>query len=153
VSIRNVVVGRKGLTQTVLSEAFEGASARRSRSVIATGNIVVTLGDIEPEAYLEQLRARLLEATGLNEPLFLRSAQHLNALATKSPFDDEPKDDVYERTVTFTLEPMHEALELPIRSKRDDLGIFAATTNGVFAAMRQRQRAARDSAWHTLHDP
>ena len=77
--IRNIMVGRAGLTQPVLLEAFERSGGRDVVSVLATGNIVFNSDDAMNVAGKASgwLRSRY----GLDEPVFVRTLDHLRAVA------------------------------------------------------------------------
>lgn len=98
--IRNIMVGRQGLTQGVLVEAFERSGAEDVASILATGNIVFTAQNAE--AVANDASRRLRDGFLLEEPIFVRSFPHLRAIAGENPFADAPTDNVYEQCVTFT---------------------------------------------------
>jgi uncharacterized protein (DUF1697 family) len=71
--LRNVMVGRAGLTQAVLVGAFRDCGASFAESFLATGNIIFESGAAPPSGVAECAALRLQEGFGLSEPFFVRS--------------------------------------------------------------------------------
>ena len=120
--IRNIMVGRRGLTAEVLVQAFLESGGKDIRSVLATGNIVFSAED--GELVTGEAKHRLRVATSLEEPIFVRSLNYLQTLIGESPFADAPTDAVYEQCVTFASGGLTGIGPLPIESKRRNLCIF-----------------------------
>jgi uncharacterized protein (DUF1697 family) len=131
--LRNVMIGRKELTQEVLLDAFLAAGADEVASVLATGNVVFTCASGGGEAVAAAAAAHLAEAIGLYEPFFVRTLAALRALAAGDPFAAAPEGDVYERCVTFLPAPGLPVGRLPYMSPRRDCTIFARTDTEVFS--------------------
>ena len=75
--IRNVMVGRRGLTREVLLDTFAQCGASDARSFLATGNVAFTSGRAPAELGPELARA-LASVADVEEPVFIRSLSTLN---------------------------------------------------------------------------
>jgi len=122
--LRNVMVGRAGLTRAVLAGAFGDCGASFAESFLATGNIIFDPGALPAREVAECVARRLREDLGLREPFFVRSLGDLDALQAARPFSAAPGGDVHERTVSFFDELARPLPPLPIRSKRGDCEVF-----------------------------
>jgi uncharacterized protein (DUF1697 family) len=123
--LRNVMVGRGGLTRAVLEGAFRDCGATFAESFLATGNIVFEPGALAAGQVAECAACRLQEEFGLREPFFVRSMGDLEALQAAMPFSAARGGDVHERTVSFFDELARPLPPLPIRSKRGDCEVFS----------------------------
>jgi uncharacterized protein (DUF1697 family) len=122
--LRNVMVGRAGLTRAVLEEAFRVCGASFSESFLATGNIVFESGASAAGEVAKCAAHRLRDDLGLREPFFVRSIADLEALQVAIPFSAAPDGNVHERTVSFFDELGRPLPALPIRSRRGDCEVF-----------------------------
>jgi uncharacterized protein (DUF1697 family) len=132
--LRNVMVGRSGLTGEALVEAFRDCGASSAESFLATGNIVFEPGDLSARSIADCALARLAIAHGLQEPAFVRSIECLRSLKAGAPFDSLAVGDIHERTVTFFDELGAPLPALPLRSKRGDCEVFSLTEHEAFGA-------------------
>lgn len=132
--IRNVMVGRHGLTAEVLVRAFMEAGGEDVRSVLSTGNIVYSAEDGESVA--DEATRHLRLAASLKEPTFVRSLDHLQILIGEAPFIGAPTDDVYEQCVSFAAGGLVGLGPLPIVSRRKDLCIFKVAGREAFSVTR-----------------
>jgi uncharacterized protein (DUF1697 family) len=131
--LRNVMIGRKGLTQEVLQGAFLAAGAQEATSVLAAGNVVFTCEAGTETGVAARAAAALEEEIGLYEPFFVRTLAMLRDLAATDPFAAEPEGEVYERCITFLPQAGLPVGELPYMSPRRDCAIFARTSTEVFS--------------------
>jgi uncharacterized protein (DUF1697 family) len=122
--LRNVMVGRAGLTREVIVGAFRDCGASFAESFLATGNIVFESGALSAREIADCALVRIEDAFGLCEPAFVRSIESLQELQTSAPFSSVTGDDIHERTVTFFDDLSRPAAPLPIRSKRGDCEVF-----------------------------
>jgi uncharacterized protein (DUF1697 family) len=122
--LRNVMVGRSGLTRAVLAGAFRDCGASFAESFLATGNIIFESGALSAREVSDCAAVRLREGFGLGEPFFVRSLEDLEALQAAKPFSAAPGGDVHERTVSFFDDLARPLPPLPIRSKRGDCEVF-----------------------------
>jgi uncharacterized protein (DUF1697 family) len=122
--LRNVMVGRAGLTRAVLESAFRDCGASFAESFLATGNIVFDSGQLAAGDVAECAAHRLREDFGLREPFFVRSLGDLVALQAARPFSAAPAGDPHERTLTFFDRLARPLPPPPIRSKRGDCEVF-----------------------------
>jgi len=132
--IRNVMVGRAVRTQPVLREAFDRFGGRGVVSALATGNIVFSSDDAMNIAgnACGWLRSRY----GLHEPVFVRTLDHLRAVAAGNPFSVGPTDDIYEQCISFSAQPLSLVGPLPIDTTRRDLCVFRIVANEAFSVTR-----------------
>jgi uncharacterized protein (DUF1697 family) len=131
--IRNVMIGRKGLTRDVLLGAFTRCGATMAVSVLTTGNIVFTLTHPDIADFVNAVASVLREETGMEEPLFVRSLTELLEMQASDPFAAAPMDDIYERTVTLLPGPLPALPPTPITSARGDVEIFAIWPGEAYA--------------------
>jgi uncharacterized protein (DUF1697 family) len=131
--LRNVMVGRAGLTQEALVCAFRDCGASSVESFLATGNVVFDSDAASARSIADCAAIRLEDAVGLREPVFVRSLEHLQALQASAPFSVAPVGDIHERTVTFFDELVRPLPGLPLRSKRGDCQVFMAGDREAFA--------------------
>jgi uncharacterized protein (DUF1697 family) len=122
--LRNVMVGRAGLTREAIVGAFRDCGASSAESFLATGNIVFESGSLSARAIADCAETRLEDAFGLREPVFVRSFEHLRALQASAPFSSAPGGEIHERTVTFFDVLARPLPTLPLRSKRGDCEVF-----------------------------
>ncbi len=122
--LRNVMVGRAGLTRAVLEDAFRDCGASFAESFLATGNIVFEAAALPAGRVAECAARRLRQGLGLREPFFVWSLGDLEALQAAKPFSAAPAGDLHERTVSFFDELARPLPPLPIRSQRGDCEVF-----------------------------
>lgn len=136
--VRAVMIGREGLHREVLLDIACAAGGERPRSYISTGNLTVDLDDAEVARWTAAAEAGIADVIGRDEEVFVRSIDHLAALARSDPFADPPFADVEERTVSFRYAPAPPPVDLPVWSKRGDVAVFAASATGaeLFAVNR-----------------
>lgn len=134
--IRNIMVGREGLTRSVLLGATARAGGRQPRSYLSTGNITFTT----PVAMVDRVRRALEDAvrvsSGRSEPVFLRSINELRGLAQRDSFGGQPYSSVHERCVTFLPDGTEWIDPLPESSRRNDVELIDATDRAVFSVTR-----------------
>lgn len=126
--VRNVMVGRGGLTATVLLDAFSRCGAETARSFMATGNVILQTAR-DPE----QLAMDASQTLG--EPVFIRGLAELARLEAGRPFDATPSG-YHERLVTFFPTGLRVVPRAPLRGQRGDFEIFAVGTREAFAFTR-----------------
>lgn len=132
--IRNIMVGRAGLTQAVLLEAFERSGGRDVVSVLANGNIVFNSDDAMNVA--GNASGWLRSRSGLDEPVFVRTLDHLRAVAASDPFSLAATDDIYGQCISFGAQPLSLVGPLSIESTRRDLCVFRIVANEAFSVTR-----------------
>jgi uncharacterized protein (DUF1697 family) len=134
--VRNVMVGRNGLSAEVLRELVAKAGGHDPRSHLATGNLTFSAS---PEL-LELIRAGIensLESVlGRREEVFIRSVASLASAVRSDPFAEMMADDVYERCVTFVPTEPSVSLSLPMQAPRGDAVLFDCLAGGVLSITR-----------------
>lgn len=132
--VRNVMVGRAGLTRQMLVAAVGDAGGAAPRSYLSTGNVSFTADSATLPALVERLESSIAATIGRHEPVFVRSIDRLADLAAADWL--RPYDDAHERCVTF-LPPGHPwSSALPVSSRRGDVTLVAATRDEVFSVTR-----------------
>lgn len=132
--VRNVMVGRNGLTRDVLLGVFAAAGADAPVSHLATGNVSFGwAGDSEDLA--ERIEQAIAGVIGRSEPVFIRTVEQLRRCVDHNPFRSPPFDDVYERCVSFARGPVSE-LALPLATARGDAIAFAARERDIYSVTR-----------------
>jgi uncharacterized protein (DUF1697 family) len=128
------MVGREGLTSDVLVRIFATSGATDPVSHLATGNVTFRhVGN--PTDLLERIEHALAQVIGRNEPVFIRSVDHLHELVASEPFLNPPFQDVHERCVSFTAEPVV-GLHLPLATRRGDAVAFDSRAADIFSVTR-----------------
>jgi uncharacterized protein (DUF1697 family) len=94
--LRAINVGGRTVRMEVLRQAFEKMGLAAVRTFISSGNVIFDT-DARDEARLEQdVEAALERALGYEVTTFLRSAQALERIATRQPFQSaEPDTRIY----------------------------------------------------------
>ena len=132
--VRNVMVGRNGLTRDALLDIFTGAGGQEPASHLVTGNVTFQLVD-DVESFQRRAEQSLHEVIGHHEPIFIRSLSYLAKQIEMNPFRELPFDDVYERCVSFAKHPLG-ALPLPIATAREDAVAFARYEDDIYSVTR-----------------
>jgi len=132
--VRNVMVGRNGLTREVLLGIFTGAGAEGPVSHLGTGNVSFGQDD-DPPGLAGRVEAAIASVIGRTEPVVIRSIEHLRAEVERDPFRDPPVDDAYERCVSFTVGPVI-GLDLPMATPRGDAVAFDARDGDIYSVTR-----------------
>lgn len=115
-----------------LRSCFEAAGFTGVKTLLASGNVVFTAKSA-PLAALERRAERAMEAElGRVFATFVRSADHLRALAASDPFARWAVPAGAKRVVTFLREPPDPAPALPV--ERSGATIFGVAGSEVFAA-------------------
>ena len=134
--LRNVMVGRNGLSAEVLREFVAQAGGHQPRSHLATGNLTFSAS---PEL-LEVIRAGIEDSIesvlGRREEVFIRSVASLASAVRSDPFAEMMADDVYERCVTFVPAEPRASLSLPMQTPRGDAVLFDCRAGGVLSITR-----------------
>lgn len=99
--VRNVMVGRSGLSRDVLLGAFRDAGGADPVSFLATGNVAFDTTEANLAHVICGVEATLVKVIDRREPVFVRSLSHLAGLIEGRPFAAFDGFDVHERCVTF----------------------------------------------------
>ena len=134
--IRNIMVGRNGLTREVLCAAFKQSGAGEVNSFLATGNLVFD-GEDGRELEITTHAAALLGKMGYKEPFFVRSLVYLVAMTALDPFAEAPRDNIYEQCVTFLPSKVSGLVPMPIQSSHRDVEIFSFVEFEAYSITRR----------------
>jgi uncharacterized protein (DUF1697 family) len=134
--VRNIMVGRYGLTAEVLRQIVVDAGGRQPRSHLATGNLAFTAS---PECLVEfrqLVEASIASVLGRREEVFIRSVAALVSAVESDPFGGMVSGGVHERCVSFLPPGSVVGLSLPVRTPRGDAVLFAVRGDEVFSVTR-----------------
>lgn len=134
--IRNVMVGRGGLSADALRRMTAEAGGRGPRSHLATGNLTFTASADSVEEIRLGLERSIESVLGRAEDVFVRSVASLAAAVRADPFAEMMAADVYERCVTFLPTDTPLTLSLPIQTARGDAVLFAWQDDEVLSVTR-----------------
>lgn len=133
--VRNVMVGRNGLSRYILNGILSESGAEHPHSHTATGNFSFNAAPDLVPGITAQIEVAIAGVLDRREPVFVRALDALKRQVASEPFDGLPPADVHERCVSFTAGDVG-VLDLPITSRRGDLVVFAATAGSVYSFTR-----------------
>lgn len=131
--VRNIMVGRRGLTRDVLLDIFKSAGAEDTQSYITTGNFAFTADRAAVAQVAARIESAIEAVLGHREEAFIRSVDELRRLDQSLPFSNEPVDLV--RAVTFVPDGNTWTDELPYTSRRGDVRIIGASGPNIFSSV------------------
>lgn len=134
--VRNVMIGREGLTRAVLLEIFRRNGAEDPVSYISTGNVGFGLPAREVPALSADVERSLEAVIGRQEPVFVRSLGWLADRVDERPFDGAPFENPHERIVSLAPGPPPVVPELPLISERGDFAVFRIDGTEVYSVSR-----------------
>ena len=134
--VRNIMVGRNGLTADVLRQVVRAAGGLEPRSHLATGNLAFTASASSVESMGAAIEDSIETVLGRREDVLIRSVSSLAAAVGADPFAVIMADDVYERCVTFLPPGPPVVLSLPIETPRGDTVLFARQDDDVLSITR-----------------
>ena len=136
VFVRNVMVGRNGLSADVLQQTVVDAGGSEPRSYLATGNLTFSAPARRVEAIGKAIEDSIESVLGRREDVFIRTLASLTAAVRADPFAAVMADDVYERCVSFLPTDTRVSLTLPVRTPRGDAVLFARQHDDVLSITR-----------------
>ncbi len=131
--VRNIMIGREGLTRTVLLGFFEEHGATDPVSYISTGNVGFTCPPGAVDAMVAGVEESIAGVLGRTEPLYVRTLTRLTEIAAGDPFTGPLADAAYERVVTFAHHPVDLPVELPMVTERGDVAILRADDREIYS--------------------
>jgi len=134
--VRNVMVGRNGLSADVLRQIVVDAGGREPRSQLATGNLTFSAPAGPVEAIGKAIEDSIESVLGRREDVFIRTLASLAAAVRADPFAAVVTEDVYERCVTFLPTDTRVSLTLPVQTPRGDAVLFARQDDDVLSITR-----------------
>jgi len=134
--VRNIMVGRNGLTADVLRRMVGAAGGSQPRSHLATGNLTFTASAPSLGWMGKALEDSIESVLGRREDVLIRSLASLAAAVRADPFAAIMADDVFERCVTFLPPGPPVTLSLPIETARRDTVLFARQSDDVLSITR-----------------
>lgn len=90
--LRGINVGGHTVTNDRLRGLFEELGLRDVRAFLASGNLIFRSDDVGVSALEGRIESRLREGLGYEVPTFVRTAEHVTAVADHTPFPDAPAD-------------------------------------------------------------
>jgi uncharacterized protein (DUF1697 family) len=134
--VRNIMVGRNGLTAGVLRQIVIDVGGHEPRSHLATGNLTFSSPALAVESIGRAIERSIESVLGRREDVFIRSLAWLTASVEAAPFGGMTADDVYERCVTFLPAGSPVSLTLPVETPRRDTVLFARNADDVLSITR-----------------
>jgi uncharacterized protein (DUF1697 family) len=134
--VRNIMVGRNGLTADVMRHIVVEAGGREPRSHLATGNLTFSAPTWRVEAIGKAIEDSIESVLGRREDVFIRTLVWLTAAVRADPFAAVVAQDVYERCVTFLPTDTRVSLTLPVETPRGDAVLFARRDDDVLSITR-----------------
>ena len=131
--VRNIMVGRRGLTRDVLLDIFATAGAQETRSFIATGNFAFTSSATAVNEVAARVEAAIETVLGHREELFIRSVDELRRLDRAGFFDAPGGLDDQVRATTFVPDSARWTADIPHSTPRGDIKIIAASGPNIFS--------------------
>ena len=98
--IRNVMIGREGLSRAVLLSRLNAAGARNGLSHLATGNLSFDAPPARLDEVVRRLETGIEGVIGRREPVVVRTAAWFREFIAAEPFRDFPPDQ-WQLTVAF----------------------------------------------------
>lgn len=133
--IRNVMLGRQGLTQNLLRSCFTRHGACQVVSHLATGNVSFELDPLEVNDFKHKVEFELAGILNRHEPVFIRSLKELQQISFQEIFCRQyAAADVYEQCITFLAD--RPELNLPLLKKNKDVEVFAGLNQNLFSITR-----------------
>ena len=131
--VRNIMVGRRGLTRDVLLDIFATAGALETRSFIATGNFAFTSSATSVDEVAASVETKIESVLGHREELFIRSLDELRRLDQAGFFAAGGALDDQVPTVTFVPDGASWTADLPHMTRRGDIKILAVSGPNIFS--------------------
>ena len=97
--VRNVMLGRDGLTRDVLLRSLDATGAEEGRSYLTTGNVTFRAGRDEIDAVVSRFEDLLAQVVGRSTPCIVRPLAWLQELVAEDRFVGY--DDGWETEVGF----------------------------------------------------
>jgi uncharacterized protein (DUF1697 family) len=134
--VRNIMVGRNGLTADVLRQFVLDAGGLDPRSHLSTGNLAFSAAPDALDEFRLRVEAAIATVLGRREEVFIRSVAALASAVAADPFAAMMSDGVYERCVSFLLPGSAVGLTLPLETPRGDAVLFSAGDDAVLSVTR-----------------
>lgn len=131
--VRNIMIGREGLTRQVLLGFFEEHGASDPASYITTGNVGFTCAPNRLERVVRGVEESIAEVLGRSEELYVRTLDRLVEIASGDPYAGSLGEKASEKVVTFTHDPVELSVELPLLSQRGDVAILGVDDREVYS--------------------
>lgn len=88
--LRGINVGGHTVKNDRLRELFEDLGFEAVRTFLASGNVIFECDQENGLEVERRIESRLREGLGYNVPTFVRTSEHLVAVAEHAPFPDQP---------------------------------------------------------------
>jgi len=134
--VRNIMVGRNGLSADILLQIVVDAGGSDPRSHLATGNLTFTAPAPSVGTVGTAIEDSIEAVLGRREDVFIRSIASLTAAVGADPFAAKTSGDVHERCVSFLPPRAPVSLVLPVNTPRGDAVIFARHADDVLSITR-----------------
>jgi uncharacterized protein (DUF1697 family) len=130
--LRGINVGGHTVKMDRLRDLFRDLGLDDVRSYIQSGNVFFETNDTESAALATRIERHLHEALGYEVPVFLRSAQQLQAILALDPFAALDVTPEMRLCVVFTDTPIPVDTPFPVRSVKGDVEVVGALESDAF---------------------
>ena len=137
--LRGINVGGRTVKMERLRQIFEELGFHKVRSYINSGNIFFDSSEEDRSLLTEKIERHLHSTLGYEVPVFLRTADELQAILEQDPFKDIELNEDKRFCVIFTGDPLNEKLSFPIHSTKNDMDLIAVNKYEAFVT------------WHILN--
>ena len=134
--IRNVMIGRCGLSAERLLAVARHGGAGNPVSHLATGNLSFDADPGQVDEITGRIELGIEAIIERHEPVFVRTIDQLRATAALDPFAAVALDGVKERCVSYLPSAPTGFGPLPVESPRGDVTIFALTGLEAYSVTR-----------------
>jgi uncharacterized protein (DUF1697 family) len=131
--VRNIMIGREGMTRQALLGFFVNHGATDPVSYISTGNVGFTCGPSRLNAIVSRVEESIAGVLGRSEPLYVRTLARLAEIAAEDPFAGTLGEVAADRVVTFTQDRVDLSVELPFTSERGDVAILRIGEREIYS--------------------
>jgi uncharacterized protein (DUF1697 family) len=131
--IRNVMIGRQGLSQNVLIDILAKHGAGHIVSYLATGNLTFEHGTKKIQQLKSAIEKDIALVIGRTEPVFIRSIHELRTIDFDAMYAGTRIKNVYEYCISFLPEDCIAPEGLPLLTRRKDAELLRFAGCNVFS--------------------
>lgn len=122
-----------------LRRVFESAGYQNVRTFIASGNVIFSATETDPDSLARKIEKKLLKAFGHEITVVLRTVDELRNVVKLDPFKKyKSAGDVMRFVVLLAAEPSNKP-RMPLRSVSDNMEVFAFKDRTAFILARRKK--------------
>lgn len=131
------VSGQKLIKMDRLQRLFEALSFQRVRTYIQSGNVVFEAEEQSTESLSAKLQLQIDQEFGFDVPVIVRTADELEAVLERNPFEEEVKKEAGKLYVTLLADlPPAEAVAA-LESLQTEVDLFRVIGREVYILCRE----------------